>query len=415
MSAIEKLVEERKSVAEKARGILATAEKAGEGFTPEQIEELKSFTAEIKDFDNKIKASMDAQALLDSIQSMPEAEKKERDGSDVSLGNYFVKGAFGELQRLKGTRGMNLVLPEFKAASDTHLTTTTGAGIIIPEYDFDIVKGKRQRPFLADWLGAGTLSGNTLVYFTEKATIEGSVGTVAEGAKKPQIHLPDYDPVTETLKKVAGYIKISDEMTEDAAFLVSEIEGRLLYQLQLAEEDQLLNGTGTGTNVRGLLQRSGLQTETAAGAADVFDAIYRAMTKVETATDLVADGIAINPADYQALRLTKDNNGQYIAGGPFQGQYGNGDVMENPPIWGKRTFVTPAIAQGTILVGAGKLGATVYRKGGLSLQATNTNEDDFVNNKITVLGEERIGLAVRRPSAFVKITVGEAGGDEVEG
>lgn len=407
MSAIEKLVEGRTAVAEKARGILNAAEKAGDGFTPDQLEELKAFTAEIKDFDNKIKSSMDAQSLLDSIQSMPEAEKKESDGSAITLGQHFVKSAFGELAEFKGKRGMNLVLPEFKAATDTHLTTSTGAGILIPEYDYNIVHQKRQRPFLADWLGGGTMSGNTLVYFTERpdSAIEGAVASVAEGAKKPQLHMPAYDPVTETLKKIAGYIKISDEMTEDAAFLVSEIEGRLLYRLQLEEENQLLNGTGTGTNINGLLNRAGLQTETAAGDADVFDAIYRSLTKVELATDLVADGIAINPMDYQKLRLSKDGNGQYIAGGPFQGQYGNGEVMENPAIWGKRTIVTPAIAQGTILVGAGKLGATVYRKGGLSLQATNTNEDDFVNNKITILGEERIGLAVRRPSAFVKITV----------
>lgn len=405
---IEKLMKDREAAAEKARGVAEKAKGESRALTAEEVAEVRSFVDEIKAFDEQIKSSMDAQSLLDSIQSMPEVEKKERDGSEITLGRHFVKGAFGQLNEFKGKRGMNIVVPEFKAATDTHLTTTTGSGILIPEYDFDIVRGKRQRPFLADWLGAGTLSGNTLVYFTESPTIEGAVASVAEGAKKPQLHFPDYDPVTETLKKIAGYIKISDEMTEDAAFLVSEIEGRLLYQLQLEEENQLLNGSGTGTNVRGLLNRSGLQTETAAGQADVFDAIFRAMTKVETATDLVADGIAINPADYQALRLTKDANGQYLAGGPFAGQYGNGAIMENPPIWGKRTIVTPAIAAGTILVGAGKLGATVYRKGGLSLQATNTNEDDFVNNKITILGEERIGLAVRRPSAFVKVTIGAA-------
>lgn len=404
----EKLVKEREAAAVKARAIAEKAQAEERALTAEEISQVTEFVAEIKAFDTQIKANMSTQALLDSIGSMPEVEKKEADGSDITLGQHFVKGAFGTLELMKGKPGLNLVLPEFKAATDTHLTTTTGAGILIPEYDFDIVHQKRQRPFLADWLGAGTMSGNTLVYFTERpdSAIEGAIAAVAEGAKKPQLHMPAYDPVTETLKKIAGYIKISDEMTEDAAFLVSEIEGRLLYALQLEEENQLLNGAGTGQNVRGLLNRSGLQTETAAGEADVFDAIYRAMTKVELATDLVADGIAINPADYQKLRLAKDGNGQYIAGGPFQGQYGNGQIMENPAIWGKRTIVTPAIAAGTILVGAGKLGATIYRKGGLSLQATNTNEDDFVNNKITILGEERLGLAVRRPSAFVKITIG---------
>lgn len=409
----EKLVKEREAAAVKARAIAEKAQSEERSLTADEIGQVTEFVAEIKAFDAQIKASMDTQALLDSIGSMPEVEKKEADGSDITLGQHFVKSAFGTLGQMKGKPGLNLVLPEFKAATDTHLTTTTGAGILIPEYDFDIVHQKRQRPFLADWLGSGTMSGNTLVYFTERpeSAIEGAIAAVAEGAKKPQLHMPAYDPVTETLKKIAGYIKISDEMTEDAAFLVSEIEGRLLYALQLAEEDQLLNGSGTGQNLRGLLNRSGLQTETAAGEGDVFDAIYRSLTKVELATDLVADGIAINPMDYQKLRLSKDKNDQYIAGGPFQGQYGNGQVMDNPAIWGKRTIVTPAIAQGTILVGAGKLGATIYRKGGLSLQATNTNEDDFVNNKVTILGEERLGLAVRRPSAFVKITIDAGTGE----
>lgn len=403
----EKLVKDREAAAVKARAIAEKAQSEERALTSDEVSQVTEFVAEIKAFDAQIKANMDTQALLDSIGSMPEVEKKEADGSEITLGQHFVKGAFGTLAQMKGKPGLNMVLPEFKAATDTHLTTTTGAGILIPEYDYDIIHQKRQRPFLADWLGAGTMSGNTLVYFTERpdSDIEGAVAAVAEGAKKPQLHMPAYDPVTETLKKIAGYIKISDEMTEDAAFLVSEIEGRLLYALQLEEENQLLNGSGTGQNIRGLLNRSGLQTETAAGEADVFDAIYRALTKVELATDLVADGIAINPADYQKLRLSKDGNGQYIAGGPFQGQYGNGASLDNPAIWGKRTIVTPAIAAGTILVGAGKLGATVYRKGGLSLQATNTNEDDFVNNKVTILGEERLGLAVRRPSAFVKISI----------
>ena len=398
----EKLIKEREAAAVQAKAIATKAQTEDRALTTDEIAEVTGFIEQIKSFDASIKASIDAQSILDSIQAMPEAEKKNADGTEVTLGRHFVKSAFGKLSA--GGR-FDVTAPEFKAAADTHLTTTTGVGIILPEYDTTIVTGKRERPTVADWLGTGSLSGNTLVYFTESAAVEGAVGTVAEGAKKPQLHFPAYDPVTETLKKIAGYIKVSSEMSEDAAFLVSEIEGRLLYQLQLAEEAQLLNGLGTGTNIRGILQRSGVQA-VAATAANLFDKIYESITAVEQVTGLVADGIVINPVDYQRLRLTKDGNGQYIAGGPFQGQYGNGEILENPALWGKRTIVTPAIAAGTILVGAGKLGATVYRKGGLTIQATNTNEDDFINNKITILSEERLALAVRRPSAFVKITVG---------
>src|SRR5699024_4360400 len=112
------------------------------------------------------------------------------------------------------------------------------------------------------------------------------------------------------------------------------------YLLSLAEENQLLNGSGTGNNVEGLLLRDGVQDESAASDADQADAIFRAMTKVQTATGLSADGLVINPADYQALRLAKDGNDQYFGGGFFQGQYGNGGILSQPPVWGLRTVVS---------------------------------------------------------------------------
>jgi hypothetical protein len=34
------------------------------------------------------------------------------------------------------------------------------------------------------------------------------------------------------------------------------------------------------------------------------------------------------------------------------------------------------------------------------MQMTNSNADDFINGKVTVRAEERLGLLVQRPSAF---------------
>ncbi|WP_029769592.1 phage major capsid protein, partial [Winkia neuii] len=70
-----------------------------------------------------------------------------------------------------------------------------------------------------------------------------------------------------------------------------------------------------------------------------------------------------------------------------------------PPILGRRTIVTPAIAEGKVLVGS-SAAATVYRKGGVTLTSTNSNEDDFVHNLFLILAEERLAFAVRQPSAF---------------
>lgn len=80
-------------------------------------------------------------------------------------------------------------------------------------------------------------------------------------------------------------------------------------------------------------------------------------------------------------------------------------MLSQPNLWGLRTVVTPSIAQGTALVGAFSQAATVYRKGGVRVESTNSHSDDFTHNLNTVRVEERIGLAVPVPSGFAKVNL----------
>jgi HK97 family phage major capsid protein len=247
-----------------------------------------------------------------------------------------------------------------------------------------------------------------VTYFVEGA-VEGSLATVAELGQKPQLHFVNPTTVTDALKKIAGWWDTSDEMVEDLPYMVSEINDRGRYLLAMAEEAQLLNGNGTGTNVLGLLNRSGIQTVTQASTGftgeTAPDAIFRAMTAIQTATGLSADAIIINPADYQTLRLSKDANGQYFGGGFFSGEYGNGGIVSQPPLWGLRTVVSAAVAAKTVVVGNLSVAATVYRKGGVRVESTNSDLGKFTTNVITTRIEERVALAVRMPLAVAKVTL----------
>jgi HK97 family phage major capsid protein len=75
-------------------------------------------------------------------------------------------------------------------------------------------------------------------------------------------------------------------------------------------------------------------------------------------------------------------------------------------VWGLRTVITPAIAAGTAVVGAWQAGAMLFRKGGITIDSTNSDASKFQSNITTIRAEERIGLAVFRPAAFVKVTFG---------
>ena len=65
---------------------------------------------------------------------------------------------------------------------------------------------------------------------------------------------------------------------------------------------------------------------------------------------------------------------------------------------------TPRLVAGTITMGAFRDGGTIYRKRGMQVKVFNQNEDDALYNRITIVVEGRLLLAVERPACFIKIT-----------
>lgn len=395
------LRERRDAAFEHAKGIYS---QFGEEVTDAQLAELKEALHEAEALDAELAKVKEANSVFEKLRNIDTGEAPLQPEAK-SLGEHFVKSA-GESLKQQGSRRLEISAPEFKAAGDPAKTTplVDGFGTM---YQRSIVNQRREKLVAADLMGSANVDLPTIKYLVEKANriAEGAPASVAEGAQKPYVRFADLDIVTESLSKIAALTKLSDEMIADFGFVADWINNQLIYELSVVEEKQLISGDGTGSNVRGILNRSGIQTVTSAKKANWFDDLYSAISKVAQATPLTADGIIMNTADYEVLRLAKDGNGQYIAGGPFQGQYGVGGILVDPPVWGYRTVVTNNIPKGTALVGAFRQGSTILRKGGLRVDSSNTNADDFEKNLVTLRAEERIGLMVPLPSAFVKVTL----------
>lgn len=394
------LKEKLEKLRKEAEGLLAKVE-AGDA---EALKRASALADEIEETEKALKEAEAFQAKVKSIGALHGADGDGDDAPAKSLGEFAAKGIRERGVKSGGRFSENL--GTFSKAAASPMVTPSGVSAALADVQERLYEGPRRRLVIADLLGQETTSRSAVTYFVESDTVNGAVATVAEGAEKPLVSFGDPTPVTESVRKIAAVMKESDEMIDDLPWLASAIDNRGIYLVQLFEEDQLLNGNGSGTNLNGILNRTGILTgQTATGEPNVADAIFRAMTDISTSSPFTADGIVINPADYQTLRLAKDSNNQYYGGGFFQGQYGNGGVMEQPPIWGLRTVVTPAIAAGTVLVGAFRQGGSVIRRNGLSVEIANQNEDDFVNNRIAIRIEERLALAVRYPKAFAKVTV----------
>lgn len=391
------LMETRDSLKKQAREALAKA-KAGDqdaaNAASKLAEDLKGVTEQI----NQVKASED---LINSLGG----GKGVKHAGGKTLGEHAVAFFKKGLADFKGVPGATVSAPEWKAANDPHLTGGTDGtfGPALTQVDTSIVSTV-PRLTVMDLFTQGTLDQQAITYFVETAR-DGDFKAVAEGAAKPQLKY-NYEKHTDGLSKIAGWIRESDEVLEDLKFLASEINNRLLADLALAEEAQVLAGDGSGANLKGVLNRSGIQTETAKSNDELADALYKATTKIQNGANLQADGIVMNPADYETLRLAKDQNHQYYGGGYFDGAYGNANnVVLFPPVWGIPTVVTPHVPKGTALVGAFKTAAALYHKGGIRTAMTNSHGEDFTSNMVVLRAEKRVALAVRRPAGFVKVTV----------
>lgn len=349
----------------------------------EAIQKADEVSAAIEELNNTIASAQKAQDMLNTIGSKEQADEANEEEPKMNE-NTGLKSL--DLASLKSNRGA--VSTEIKAATDTVMGTQ------VADVDKNVVDVKPESGVRA-LFGAESISGNALTYFVMTAT-EGASGVVAEGAKKHQIH-PKYEVKTAALTKIAAFLKETDELLNDTPYLESAVRGRGVYAHDQAVDAYLVDA---------LTKTSGIQS---LAEAISFDALLKAKTKVKTATGYEADAIVINPADLQTLLLTKDGAngtvGQYLMGGPAYAPYGNGAYGAYLPIWGMKVVSSSAIASGTAIVGAFKAGASVVSKSGegFRVEVSNSDEDDFQNNMVTVRLEERILEAVRVPAAFVKI------------
>lgn len=402
------LLELRDAEVKAARVLVDAAKTDVRELTAEEVGAVQGHLGKAAELSDSIKAAGEKAAMFKQLASFADAGPVERpaevnEKAPRDLIEHFLKSDVAQKAKaFSGGDRITASTTEFKAATDPTLTT----GITVPVQYGMTVQTKYRRLTVSDLLAQGSISGNALTYWTQ-GTLTGDVTSIAEGGTKPSLNFA-FSQVTETLTKLAGVTKVSDEMMSDLDFLVSVIQSQLGQRLGVVEEDQLLNGNGTAPNLRGLLNRVGVQTYATTAtysAKKGMDALFHALTMIRTGSFIEPDGIVINPTDYEALRLGVDGNVQYYGGGPFTGAYGNSGIQQQPGLWGLPTVVTPAIAAGTVLVGAFGTGAQVFRKGGVRLETTNSNEDDFKKNLVAWRIEERVALACYYPAAFVKLTL----------
>ncbi len=414
------LKEKRAAAVRKAQELMERVRKEQREFSEEETKLAQSLAAEIAEYDAALVKASQAEAARTALDAVAgeepadgtgEAEDETVKGREpASLSEFFFAKGGKEYGAKKRVPGSTVSVAGFKANTDVQKLTTSTENILrlasprlIPEF--------QMRLTVADLLGVGQVSpGQTSIPYLVEGAFEGDFAAIAEGTEAPQVHFAEPTAEYERFHRIAGFIGVTDEMLNDDVYMKNQIDTRLPYKLLLQEEKQLLAGDGSGENLRGLLNRSGIQTLANSGSGTALpneELILKAKTLIETAQEFPVDAIVINPLDYFDLRVKKDQNGQYLGGGFFQGQYGNGGGLADAQnLWGLPTVQTPAIPQGTVLIGALKAQTERIVKDGVTIEYTNTHDRDFIKFQGVMRAYVRESLGVFNPKAICKITLG---------
>jgi HK97 family phage major capsid protein len=266
-----------------------------------------------------------------------------------------------------------------------------------------LVAPRRRRLWVRNLLDVQNTNLASIPYIREKnpATNETSASTVAEQATKPEATL-EFTPDRANVEVIATTLPVTVQVVEDADTLMGYIDGRLMYMLDVREEDEVLRGNGIDPDLKGIMTYSDVQTQSTAGAGEYAITIGNAIAKVEN-VDGFADGVVMNPLTFWAMITHRAAGGSNASGG---GNFDAAAFTSSPVqyVWGLPTVRSRSMNANQNLVGSFGLGATIFDRRQGAVRVFEQHSDFAVKNKVLLRAEKRIALAVHRPDFFCVAT-----------
>lgn len=245
---------------------------------------------------------------------------------------------------------------------------------------------------MRDMIPGGSMSGDRISY-PQEGTVVDNTATVAEGAAKPQNEFP-VAQIESLAKKIAAFVRISDEALNDVPFMASYLSRRLIDKLKNVEDTQILYGSGVGANLDGIFTQGTLFAGNILNQPK-FDVLRKAIGEAR-ASEFFANAILLNPGDAVLLDIEKGSDSHYLRP-PFVTSSNGRMFIGGVPII-ESTFVTAD----DFIVGDFAKGAQLFDRLAANVRFFEQDATNVTTNKITIRVEERLALAVYHTGAFIK-------------
>ena len=393
-----------------ARDITEAADAEARGLDAEERLKIDGILADVADLKSQIAEQDDNERLLEAIgkaSGAASAAPTTAPEEARTIGEAFVRSEGYKALKARGFTGTSWTSGPVEIGQKltdgvntvVSIGDASGALPLAPQV-LPPLGPIEQAPTVASLFSSGVASQNLIVYLEETTTTPGVLSgpystsaaaartavLTSEGVSKPAAYI-NFTKRTVNVEKLAAFLPISEEMLEDEPAISAYVNTRLRMFVVQAEEARILARLNAGIGTAGY---------TELGGNNMLDSVMAGITSVRLEGGLEPDGLIVNPTDYAKMAIAKaSTGGGYFGGGPFSA------FAASP--WGLRTVSTAAVTPGSPIVGAFRDGAQIWRKGGLTVEASNSHQDYFIRNLVAIRAEERFALAIYRPLAFQKL------------
>jgi capsid protein len=278
----------------------------------------------------------------------------------------------------------------YKAAGDPILATQFGTR------DTDMrLLGHIFAPLgVLDLINVVNVTATNIRYF-QTTTFTNAADFIAEGTLKPEVQ-PRWAPVDAPIETIADWTAVTLQSLDDIPQLRAVVDYDLRSAIEVKVDNAVLNGSGTSPQIRGILQTAGIQSIAYATTVSPADMITKGLAAVNSQGYGQVNAVVLNPTDAWAMRITKAaTTGVYYFGLPSE--------AGATSVWGYPIVMDQNMPAGFALVGDFRM-VTLYQRMGITF-IVGLKNDDLIKNLQTIVCEERLSLAVRRPGAFAKVAL----------
>lgn len=381
---------------DKAKSLAADLEKilAVEEPTPDDLTKATGINDELKALETKIETAESLQAAANTRADKAKEEKamvvrpnvgpaQQSEMMTKSLGDMFI-----ESREYKNRNGRFSDQDPF-AAELTFKTLITSGQVMGSTYRADLFHTLPQLPLsLLDLIPSVSVTVGSITYYQE-TVFTNAAAPVLEGGAKPE-SAKTFAPVVVPISKIAHWIPVTTECLADAPFIRSVVDSNLRYGVRSIIQQQVLSGSGTLPDLRGLDNIAGVQP--IAFATDIPTTIMHAIMAIE-AVGGTPTAIAMSAADWATVRLT-------VGGTPYAYLWGAPTDKGVMSMWGLPVVTVPGLPAGFAYVADWNESRLLVRE---DINVfTGLKMDDLIKNILTIVCEARVGFVVFRPSFFAK-------------